>query len=88
MEFRWNRWNIEHVERHGVKPEEAEAAVRQARKPYPRAIGEDKLLVWAPGLAGELLQVVFVLDLDGTVFVVHARRLTHREKQRYRRQRR
>jgi len=88
LDFRWNAWNIEHVGRHGVGPEAAEQAVREARKPYPRAIGEDKLLVWGPGPAGELLQVIFVVDEDETIFILHARPLTGREKRRYRRQRR
>jgi hypothetical protein len=33
-----------------------------------------------------LLQVIFVLEGDGTIFVLHARPLTEREKRRYRRQ--
>jgi uncharacterized DUF497 family protein len=59
--------------------------VQTARSPYPRRVGEDKLLVWGASEEGELLQVVFVLDEDGSVFVLHARALTEREKQRYRR---
>lgn len=62
MDFRWNEWNAEHVAEHGVEAEAAEHAVEEAQAPYPRRIGEDKLLVWGPGPAGELLQVVFVLD--------------------------
>jgi len=46
---------------------------------------EDKLLVWGASEHGELLQVVFVLDEDGSIFVLHARPLTEREKRRYRR---
>ncbi len=37
-------------------------------------------------MEGELLQVIFVLDEDGSAFVLHARPLTDREKRRYRRQ--
>jgi len=33
------------------------------------------------------MQVVFVLDPDDTVFVIHARMLTDREKQKYRKRR-
>lgn len=85
MDFRWNEWNIEHLGRHRVTPEAAEEVVEAARSPYPRKIGEDKLLVWGASEQGELLQVVFVLDEDGSVFVLHARPLTDREKRRYRR---
>ncbi|MBV9613615.1 MAG: hypothetical protein JO091_14165 [Acidobacteriaceae bacterium] len=66
MEFRWNEWNIEHLVEHGIYPEEAEQVVREATGPYPRRIGEDKLLVWGAGLGGHLLQINFVMDSEGT----------------------
>lgn len=86
MDFRWNEWNVEHVERHGVTPEAAEDVVQAASAPYPRRIDDDKLLVWGRSQQGELLQVIFVLDEDGAIYVLHARPLTEREKRRYRRQ--
>ena len=51
VEFRWNDWNIEHVAKHGVEPDEAELVVIQARAPYPVARSDDKYLVWGPGRA-------------------------------------
>jgi uncharacterized DUF497 family protein len=66
----------------------AKPRILRRTRPYPRAIGDEKRLVWGRDRAGRLLQVIFVLDDDGTVFVVHARRLTDREKRRYRRGRR
>jgi uncharacterized DUF497 family protein len=88
MEFRWNEWNTEHIMRHGVCPEEAERVVRGATGRFPRRIEQDKWLVWGRGNGGRLLQVVFVLDEDDTVFVIHARPLTDKEKRRFRRGRR
>jgi uncharacterized DUF497 family protein len=85
MNFRWNEWNVEHVAIHGVSPEEAELVVRNATRPYPRKIEDDKRLVWGRGGGGRLLQVIFVFDDDGTAYVIHARPLTQREKRRYRR---
>jgi uncharacterized DUF497 family protein len=85
MDFRWNAWNVEHIARHGVVPVEAEMAVGSAGRGFPRKIEDDKWLVWGRGHGGRLLQVVFVLDDDGTLFVIHARPLTEREKRRYRR---
>jgi uncharacterized DUF497 family protein len=41
--------------------------------------------VWGRGRSGRFLQVVFILDDDDTVFVIHARPLTDREKRRFRR---
>lgn len=85
MEFRWNDWNLEHVAGHGVDPAEAELVVSSARAPWPRAREDDKWLVWGAERGGRLLQVVFVLDEDDAVYVIHARPLTDREKRRYRR---
>ena len=87
MDCRWNDWNVEHIQRHGVEPEEAEDVVAGARQPYPRYHGDGKWLVWGPGRGGRLLQVVFVLDEDDTVYVIHARPLTRREKARLTRKR-
>jgi len=88
MEFRWIEWNVEHLAQHGVDPEEAEDVVNEATSLYPQRIADDKLLVWGPGRGGRLLQVIFVLDLNLTAFVIHARELTNREKSILRRKRR
>ena len=85
MDFRWTEWNVEHLARHGVDPEAAEQVVLEARRRYPRRVGEDKWLVWGADGSGRLLQVIFVLDEDGSVYVIHARPLTGREKRRHRR---
>jgi uncharacterized DUF497 family protein len=81
MEFRWIDWNRDHIAEHGVDWEEAETIVRQAQPPFPRQIEEDKLLVIGRGRGGRFLQVVYVLDHDETVFVIHARALTERENE-------
>lgn len=85
MEFRWNEWNVEHIAKHGVDPEEAEMAVRGVRRLYPQQIGEDKLLAIGRGRGGMYLQVVYILGPDDTIFVIHARPITDREKKRHRR---
>jgi len=52
VDFRWNEWNVDHIVRHGVSPEEAETVVRSATRPFPRKIEDDKWLVWGrPGEA-------------------------------------
>ena len=58
MEFRWNEWNIDHIAEHGVRQDEAEAVVRNARAPYPRYQRDDKWLVCGRGSGGRLLQVI------------------------------
>ena len=85
MDFRWSSWSWEHVQEHGVDPDEAAAVVRHAAPPYPLYRGDGKWLVWGRGRGGRFLQVVFVIDPTDSVFVIHARPLTGREKRRARR---
>jgi uncharacterized protein len=87
MEFRWNEWNIDHIAEHGVRPEEAEAVVRNAKPPYPRRHMDDKWLVRGRGIGGRLVQVIFIIDEEEgeTLYVTHARPLTQKEKRRFRR---
>lgn len=84
MEFRWNDWNIEHIAKHGVSPDEAERVVRRAEAPFPRKMADDKWLVWGRGNGGRPIQAIFVLDEDETIYVIHARPLTDNEKRRFR----
>jgi uncharacterized DUF497 family protein len=85
MEFRWNGWNIGHVQEHGVLPRDAMLVVEGSRESDWVYRGDGKWLVRGRGRGGGLLQVVFMLDADGTVFVTHARLLTDKEKKRLRR---
>lgn len=86
MQYRWNDWNLTHAARHGLDvPREAELIVEGARPPYPQDIGDGKWIVVGRGIGGRLAQVIYVVDPDGTLYVVHARPLTNREKRRYRR---
>jgi uncharacterized protein len=83
--FRWNRWNEDHIESHGIDPSEAEEVVTGAKSPFPLVQDDEKYLVWGATENGRLLQVVFVIDPDDSIFVIHARDLTDREKKRFRR---
>ncbi len=85
LRFRWNAWNLDHATRHGVSPAEAEAVVEAARSPFPEQIGDDKLLVMGRGRGGRWVQVIYVVDDDGTLYIIHARPLTDPEKRRLRR---
>ena len=88
MEFRWIEWNIDKVVDHGITPEEAEHVVEGATHPYPLCREDDKFLVWGATSIARLAQVVFLIDEDDMVFIIHARPLTEKEKRRRRRQRR
>jgi uncharacterized DUF497 family protein len=88
MQFRWIDWNRDHIAEHGVEPEEAEMVVRRASSRFPQKIEDEKWIVKGRGVGGRFLQVIYVLDPDDTVFVIHARTLTEREKKQLRRRRR
>jgi len=85
MIFRWNEWNLNHVREHGIEPWEAEQVVLRARAPFPKRYGNKRFFVWAPGLGGRLVQVVYVVDPDKRCYVIHARPLAEIEKRRFRR---
>lgn len=87
MEFRWNPWNIGKCEKHGVDPTDAEYVIRHAKRPFPRNIDNDKDLVWGQAAGGHYLQVIYLIDPDGTVFVIHARPVDDSEKRQLRRKR-
>jgi uncharacterized DUF497 family protein len=78
--FRWNEWNVAKVEKHGVTVGEAEYVVRNARRPYPKRNGDGKWLVIGRGQGDRFLHVIFVIDPDGTIFVIHAMPLTTRRR--------
>jgi uncharacterized DUF497 family protein len=84
MQFRWIDWNRDHIAEHDVEPEEAEVIVRHARPPFPGKIEDDKWIVKGRGIGGRFLQVIYLLDPDDVVFVIHARPLTEREKKQLR----
>lgn len=51
----------------------------------PRKMGEEKWLVVGRGQAGRVLQVIYLLDSDGsTAFVIHAMPVTTRRRRRRR----
>ena len=85
MYFRWIEWNIDHIAEHGVTQDEAEFAVENAKPPYPEARDDDKWRVVGRSRVGRFIQVVYLLDEDETVFVIHSRPLTDKEKRRLRR---
>ena len=64
------------------RPKKRKRSSKETRTPFPRMIEDDKRLVWGRGRGGRLLQVIFLLDEDDTVFIIHARPLTQKEKQR------
>jgi uncharacterized DUF497 family protein len=87
-DFRWNAWNVEHIAEHGVSPMEAEYIVNHVRPPFPEAKGDGKFMVAGQTWNGTYLRVAFIIDPEGTLFVIHAQPLTEQDKRIYRRRKR
>ena len=85
MEFRWNEW-IPIILRSTA------CGRKRPRRSYGAPGGhmrhtEGKRLVRGRGVGGRLIQVIFIIDddEDETIYVIHARPLTHKEKRQFRR---
>lgn len=86
--FRWIEWNVAKCEKHGVEPADAEYVASGATPPFPRRAGDGKYSVWGQSPAGQYLQVIYLVDPDGTLFIIHAMPLTERQKRQLNRRRR
>ena len=78
-DFRWIGWNIDKVEAHGCTVREAQQVVNRPARGFPQRAGE-KYTVQGRGQGGRWVQVVYLIDRDGTVFVIHAMPLTRRRR--------
>jgi uncharacterized DUF497 family protein len=88
-EFRWMGWNLEKIGKHGLGSDEVEYVANHARRPFPKPIGNDKWVVIGATVGGKWIEAIYVIDDDGTtLFVIHARPLTQRERHRHHRNRR
>jgi hypothetical protein len=85
VRYRWNDWNEGHIADHRMSTADAEWVVDRARSPYPQIIGLGKRLVIGQTRHGVYAQVIYVLDEDGTAYMLHCRPITDSEKRRYRR---
>ena len=86
-DFKWIEWNLDKITLHNVSRPEAEYVVSHPLRGYPR-LAHEKRQTWGKTAAGEYLQVVYVIEPDDRVFVIHARPLTENEKRQARRRRR
>lgn len=87
-EFRWIPWNLDKISKHNVARREAEFVVNHPARGFPRRVDDDKIKVWGQTADGAYLQVIFVIEEDDSLFVIHARPLTQKELRQLRRGRR
>jgi uncharacterized DUF497 family protein len=87
-EFRWNRWNVDHIDEHGVTSAEAEFVVENPLLGHSERIGDGKYLAVGQTPFGRYIQVIFIFDPATIIYVLHARSLTETERRRLRKRRR
>jgi hypothetical protein len=78
-DFRWIEWNIEKIQRHGCTVGEVERVVNNPPRGYPQRRCR-KYHVHGRGEGDRFVQVIYVIDPDGTFFVIHAMPLTSRRR--------
>ena len=83
-DFRWVEWNMDHATRHRCTLREIESVVRNAGRGYPRKLDAGKWQVVGRGTGDRVVEVIYLLDPDGTAFVIHAMPLTTRRRSRRR----
>ena len=71
---------MEHATRHGVSIAEAEYVVRRARRPFPRYMGNGKWAVEGRGQGDRMVLVLYIVDPQDTLYVIHASPLTTRRR--------
>ncbi len=80
--LRWNNWNIEHIARHGVTPEEVEEA---CLSDFLVLIGKKgRVLLLGLSQAGRMLAVVLHDEGEGVYYPVTARSASRKERRQYR----
>ena len=83
-DFRWIDWNVDKVEAHGLGTRDVEDVVNEAVGAFPKPIGNEKWLVIGRTHEGRVIQVIYLVDADERLFVIHARPLTPKERRRRR----
>ena len=79
--LRWDPWNIAHIARHGVTPDEVEEV---CRGPYIVRQGyQARLVLIGPTTTGRMLAVVLEPVEPGVFFPLTARPASRRERRLY-----
>jgi uncharacterized DUF497 family protein len=85
VHFAWDERNLEHIARHNVDQDEAEAVLDN--NPLILRAADDKYLAYGQTDEGRYLLVVFIRKTKSLIRVISARDLTGDEKSRCRRRR-
>jgi len=85
-EVLWDDWNIEHIARHHVTPEEVEEICLAAH--WQHRAGGGKRALYGQTSAGRYVLVIGTHRVQGLFYPISARDMTHTERRRYREHRR
>lgn len=79
--LRWNEWNIEHIQRHGVTQDEIEEVCYS--KYFAIKSGKGKMALWGQTAEGRYLLVILVIEEYGDFYPISAREMEEKEKRNY-----
>ena len=80
----WDPWNVGHIRRHQVTPQEVEDVCHA--DPLVQQGREGRLALVGPTEAGRMLTVILDLRVDGSHYVVTARPASRKERALYTRE--
>lgn len=84
-DFEWDEYNIAHIARHNVFPDEAEQVFESYC--YTRKTFENKYLAWGQASSGRYLFVVYSKKSANRIRIITARDMDKRDEKFYRRRR-
>ena len=85
ISFEWDGWNIEHIDKHSVTPQEVEEACYN--QPVVRRSEGGLYLVYGQTDSGRYLFIVVRHKSKGMVYVITARPMAKNEQRYYRKRR-
>ena len=79
--LRWDAWNVDHIARHDVTPEEVEEVCHG--QPMTSETYKERLRLIGPTSAGRMLTVILAPELQGAYYPITARPASRNERRRY-----
>lgn len=83
--FEWNEWNVEHIAKHSVTPQEVEEVCYN--QPITRRTKDGLYIIYGQSDAGRYLFIIISYKPKGVVYVITARAMTDNEQRYYRKRR-
>jgi len=78
IDCEWDDWNIDHIQQHGVEPDEVEEAL--TNRPFFRKAREGKHFAFGQTDSGRYLTVIFAHRGQGRAYPISARDSNEKER--------